>query len=204
MPEADPFRDIRDGTRAALMRATYRALSEHGYADLTVERIGEEFEKSVSLVYHHYDSKDALLVDFLDSMLDRFEADVALDEQENAHAHLQALLDRVLSPSLDDERYAMISAIAELRGQAPHDGPYRQQFTRSDRFLRDRIAEIIERGIDQGVFREVDPERTAGMLLVTINGAMTERVTTTNETTQAVREELEEYVRLRLLADEEA
>jgi AcrR family transcriptional regulator len=209
MPESDPLYEGRNGdgsgneTRAALMEATYKALSEYGYADLTVERIGEEFEKSVSLIYHHYDGKDALLVDFLDTMLDRLEADIALDEHENAHVHLRALFDRVLSPSLDDERYAMISAITELRGQAPHDETYREQFTRSDRLLHDRIAEIVRRGIDQGVFRDVDPDRTAEMLLVTINGAMTERVTTTNEATvRAVRHELDEYVRLRLLGNE--
>jgi AcrR family transcriptional regulator len=202
MSRADPFADTRDGdeTRVALMEATYEALSKHGYADLTIERIGEAFGKSPSLIYHHYDSKDALLVDFLEFMLDRFESDVALDDGDRADAQLQALLDHALADPIDDDRYAMTSAITELRAQAPHDETYREHFTRSDRFFHDRITGIIERGIDQGVFREVDPDRTAEMLLVAINGAMTERVTTTKEaTTRSVREELDAYIRVRLL-----
>jgi AcrR family transcriptional regulator len=202
MPDMDPFRDLGDGngTRVALMKATYEALSEHGYADLTIERISEEFEKSVSLVYHHYDSKDALLVDFLEFMLDRFEADVAFDERDDARARLRALFDRVLSASIDDERRALMGAITELRAQAPHNEAFREQFARSDRFFHARIAAIIEAGIDQGVFRDVDPDRTAELLLTTINGAMIGRVTTAEEAPiRAVRAELDEYVRLRLL-----
>ena len=204
MPDMDPFRDLGDGngTRVALMKATYEALSEHGYADLTIERIGEEFEKSVSLVYHHYDSKDALLVDFLEFMLDRFEADVTFDERDDARARLRALFDRVLSASIDDERRALMGAITELRAQAPHNEAFREQFARSDRFFHARIAAIIEAGIDQGVFRDVDPDRTAELLLTTINGAMIGRVTTAEEAPiRAVRAELDEYVRLRLLTD---
>jgi AcrR family transcriptional regulator len=204
MPDMDPFRDLGDGngTRVALMKATYEALSEHGYADLTIERISEEFEKSVSLVYHHYDSKDALLVDFLVFMLDRFEADVAFDERDDARARLRALFDRVLSASIDDERRALMGAITELRAQAPHNEAFREQFARSDRFFHARIAAIIEAGIDQGVFRDVDPDRTAELLLTTINGAMIGRVTTAEEAPiRAVRAELDEYVRLRLLTD---
>jgi AcrR family transcriptional regulator len=202
MPDMDPFRDLGDGngTRVALMKATYEALSEHGYADLTIERIGEEFEKSVSLVYHHYDSKDALLVDFLEFMLDRFDADVAFDARDDARARLRALFDRVLSASIDDERRALMGAITELRAQAPHNEAFREQFARSDRFFHARIAAIIEAGIDQGVFRDVDPDRTAELLLTTINGAMIGRVTTAEEAPiRAVRAELDEYVRLRLL-----
>lgn len=200
MAEADLFRDAQDETRAALMKATYEALNKHGYAGLTIERIGNEFEKSVTLVYHYYDSKDALLVDFLEFVLDRFETDVVLGKHENAYGRLQALLDHVLSGSLDDERYALVSALTELRAQAPHDEAYREHFTRSDRFFHDRIATIIRDGIDQGVFHDVDPDQTAELLLMTINGAMIERVTTANETAiPAVRNELDEYVRSRLL-----
>ena len=38
------------GTRAAIMEATFEALSKHGYADLTIQTIADEFEKSKSLL----------------------------------------------------------------------------------------------------------------------------------------------------------
>ncbi|MEF8774483.1 MAG: helix-turn-helix domain-containing protein, partial [Halobacteriales archaeon] len=62
MPPEELFDADAEDTDEALMAATYRALCEHGYADLTIQQIGAEFEKSTSLLYHHYDGKDELLV----------------------------------------------------------------------------------------------------------------------------------------------
>ncbi|OYR82216.1 TetR family transcriptional regulator, partial [Halorubrum ezzemoulense] len=69
----DPFAEPSD-TRQAILGAAFRALCEHGYANVTIQRIGDEFDKSPSLVYHHYDGKDDLLIDLLGFLLDEFEA----------------------------------------------------------------------------------------------------------------------------------
>lgn len=202
MPPSNLFTGDPEETHAAIMHATYRALCEHGYADLTIQRIADEFPKSKSLLYHHYDSKDELLVDFLGFLLDHFKTDVPSDDPADGHAHLQALLDHALPESLDEERAEFASAMTELRAQAPHDEAYRDQFTRTDRFFRDCIAAIIREGIDQGVFRAVDPDRTAGFIATTIHGARAQRVTTDDaEPIAATRRELTEYIRARLLTE---
>ncbi|ELZ53713.1 MULTISPECIES: TetR/AcrR family transcriptional regulator [Halorubrum] len=72
----DPFAEPSD-TRQAILGAAFRALCEHGYANVTIKRIGDEFDKSQSLVYHHYDGKDDLLLDLLEYLLDQFEASIA-------------------------------------------------------------------------------------------------------------------------------
>ncbi|TKX70207.1 TetR/AcrR family transcriptional regulator [Halorubrum sp. SP9] len=72
----DPFAEPSD-TRQAILGAAFRALCEHGYADVTIQRIGDEFDKSPSLVYHHYDGKDDLLIDLMGYLLDEFEASIA-------------------------------------------------------------------------------------------------------------------------------
>jgi len=72
----DPFAEPSD-TRQAILGAAFRALCEHGYANVTIKRIGDEFDKSPSLVYHHYDGKDDLLIDLLEYLLDEFEASIA-------------------------------------------------------------------------------------------------------------------------------
>ena len=45
----DPDRST--DTQTAIMDATYRALCEHGYSNLTIDKIDAEFEKSKSLLY---------------------------------------------------------------------------------------------------------------------------------------------------------
>ena len=201
MPPNNLFADDPDSTREAIMAATYRALCRHGYADLTIQRIGDEFEKSKSLLYHHYDGKDALLVDFLRYMLERFEAEVGEHDESDALVRLRGVVDRTLPRTLDDERAEFSGAMFELRSQATQDAAYREQFTRSDRFLRERLATIVRDGVEQGVFRDVDPERTAAFLFATLNGAMLARTTADDDAVEAVRAELDAYVESHLLAD---
>lgn len=184
------------------MKATYLALCKYGYADLTVQRIGEEFGKSKSLLYHHYDGKDELLVSFLEYMLEDFKTDMPEEDSDDAEGQLRRFLDHILPPTLNDERDGFTSAMIELRAQAPHDDAYREQFTHTDQFFRQQIADIIHDGVDQGVFREVDPERTAALLHTTLNGSMLQQVTTNdlNDVIQSTRDELDAYIDARLLA----
>ncbi|MFD1646223.1 TetR/AcrR family transcriptional regulator [Haloarchaeobius litoreus] len=203
MGDTSRFAVAEDDTRAAIMRATYDALTSHGYANLTIQRIADEFEKSKSLLYHHYDGKDDLLVDFLRFMLEHWEAKAECREDQDPRTRLEGLLDRVAAVDLDEETAAFTAAMEELRGQAPHDAAYREQFTEHDRALRERFATIVETGIDDGVFHEADPERVAEFLLTTVNGIRIQRVTRDDTGgVAAARAELDEYLATRLYRGE--
>ena len=202
MGGASPFVDDPSDTREAIMAATYLALAEHGYADLTIQRIGDEFEKSKSLLYHHYEGKDDLLVDFLEFMLEHFEEAIPFEESEGADAILDTVLDNVLLSPPDDGHEEFFRTMVELRAQSAHDAAYRDYFARSDQFFRDRIADLIREGIEEGVFREVDPEATATLLQTIVVGAMFQRATTGEGPGRPLREEVDAYVRARLLVDE--
>ncbi|WP_280585925.1 TetR/AcrR family transcriptional regulator [Halorubrum sp. Boch-26] len=133
----DPFAEPTD-TRQAILGAAFRALCEHGYADLTISRIGEEFDKSPSLVYHHYDGKDELLVDLLGFLLDGFEASVSAGEFDlTPRERLDVYLAATTEPGSVDDEYApdaeFLTVIIELRAQAASDDAYRDHFDRSDR-----------------------------------------------------------------------
>lgn len=197
--EQDLFEDEPADTREAIMKATYQALLDHGYADLTIQRIGDEFEKSKSLLYHHYDSKDALLVDFLAFMLRRMEERIPIDETAAADDQLRTGLGYVFEELLAGEDEEFNAAMIELRAQAAHDDRYREQFTDNDRVIHDRIVDIVEVGVEEGVFREVDPDRVAAFLTTTITGAMVRGATTAADL-EPVRAHLRTYLRENLLA----
>ena len=150
----DPFAEPAD-TRQAILGAAFRALCEHGYAGLTISRIGEAFDKSPSLVYHHYDGKDELLVDLLGFLLDGFEASVSAGEFElTPRERLDVYLSATTEPGSVDDDHApdaqFLTVIVELRAQAASDGAYRDHFDRSDRVfeaflertVREAAAEI--------------------------------------------------------------
>jgi AcrR family transcriptional regulator len=199
MGDAQLFAEAPDDTRAAIMRATYAALTEHGYANLTIQRIADEFEKSKSLLYHHYDGKDDLLVDFLEFMLEHFESEATCAGEKDPEERLDALLDRVAPVDLDPERHAFTSAMVELRAQAAHDPAYREQFTKHDLVLRDRFAVIVRDGVEADVFGDVDPDSVAAFILAAVNGIRHQRVTRDDGGDVPVtRRELDEYVTQRL------
>jgi hypothetical protein len=104
------------------------------------------------------------------------------------------VLDHVLATPLPNKRRGFAKAMVELRAQAAHDERYRDHFTRSDQFFRERIASIIESGIEEGVFKEVNPDDAATFLVTIINGSMTERVTSDHDSARTLRAQVEEYV----------
>ncbi|WP_331233383.1 TetR/AcrR family transcriptional regulator [Natronorarus salvus] len=193
------FDDEPADTREAIMQATYRALRAHGYAGLTIQRIGDEFPKSKSLLYHHYDGKDDLLLEFLSFMLERFEETIPDREYGDAREHLRGIVDHAVPETIHPERAEFRAAMVELRAQAATDEAYREHFTRNDRFFRERFAAVVRRGIEEGTFREVEPDRVAAMLLATVHGAMQEAATTDAAETARIREELFAYIERRLL-----
>lgn len=193
----------RDQTRTAIMEATYRALCEHGYADLTIDRIDEEFEKSKSLLYYHYDDKDEILLNLLEYILDQFAVEDTVDPEDDPDIQLRTFIEAFLPWTLDEEADEFQTAVFELRSQALSDGDYREQFARADALLIRTIVSLIEDGIEAGTFREVDTERTAEHIYSTINGAMLRRLTTEDESAvRTARKELDEYVDAYLAPDE--
>ncbi|MFB6270778.1 MAG: TetR/AcrR family transcriptional regulator [Halobacterium sp.] len=200
MTSTSLFPAADDDTRQAILRAAYDALCEHGYADLSTQRIADASPKSKSLIYHHYDDKDDLLLDLLDHLLERFQTETRADA-DDPREHVQEVLDHVLAVELPPERRAFTRAMVSLRAQAAYDDDYREHFDRHDDVVHDRLRDAIAAGRDAGAFRDVDPDRVASLLSTTIAGATTRRVTGSEDAVPAVRAELQRYVEECLLAD---
>ncbi|WP_049928722.1 TetR/AcrR family transcriptional regulator [Halopiger goleimassiliensis] len=196
----DPFGNPED-TREQILAATYRTLRDRGYAELTISAIGETFEKSPSLVYRHYDSKDELVLDCLTYMLDRYERQLTEDEITDPKERLEAFVEWGFEDA-PPEREAFLSAIIELRSRAPHDESYESHFTRSDDVFVGYLADVIRSGIERGTFRECDPEQAAQLLVTTLSGTLFRRSTTDSSGwLDDVHEELQTYLETRLYRD---
>ena len=178
-----------------IMEATYRALCEHGFASLTMQSIAAESEKSKGLLHYHFDSKDDLLVAFIEYLLDQFERDIASIEGTPAE-RLDAFIDRFVVERTGDDRHALHLALLELRAQAPYNDRYRHQLVESDELVREIVADIIRDGIDSGEFRkDIDPDEIARLILATMDGARTRGLTFGDEAySTQVRETLYDQV----------
>jgi len=145
-----------DRRRAAIIALAAKLFDEHGYANVSMEQIALAAGLAKPSLYHYFRDKDEILrgihETFIDILLERHEQRKQLD----------------LSPAL-----LVLGAMTDIYGlMETHRGHVRVFFehhrelpdsVREEiRVKRDRyqqqIRESIERGIEDGQFREVDPE----------------------------------------------
>jgi AcrR family transcriptional regulator len=165
------------GAADEIMNGVYRALCTHGYAGLTMQDIADECSKSKSLLHSHYDTKEDLLVAFLDRVISDFERRVTEAAGDSPAERLVAFVGWFVFEPADTDRESYHIALLELRSQGPFNRRIREQLRRSDRLLRGTVAEILSDGIDAGVFRDVDVDETAALLVATLDGARTRQIT---------------------------
>ena len=163
--------------RESIMTATYEALCEHGYTDLTAQDIADRTDRSKSALFYHYDSTEELTADFLEYLLewldDRVDETSALPPAQR----LVRIVDWFLYGENADDRQSFHTAMLELRAQAPYNDRYREKLRKSDDRIRSTFQRILEDGIDEGQFVDHDTERTAGVLIAAIDGARIRHLT---------------------------
>ena len=188
-----PDRSFSDAEEEVL-RATYSALREHGYADLTIKRIADEYGKSTAAVHYHYDTKEELLAAFLDYVLQQFVDTIHEVETTDPDERLTLLLDQLLV-ELEDHLDLLV-AILEMRSQAPYKETFSERFQQNDEYIRYMLRTVIADGIRQGVFDDdVDAEHAAGALMTIVDGARTRAVVLDDPDALATaRRTAEEYV----------
>ena len=159
-----------------VMEATYRALCEHGYADLTMQRIADEADRSKAALHYHYDTKEELLQAFLEYVAEWFEAELKPAAAEaDPEARLRAVVATVFDRAEADRGEYPI-ALLEIKAQAPYDDAYRRRLRTLDERLRRTVAEAVRAGVDEGVFEDADPSEVARFVATAIDGGHTREV----------------------------
>jgi len=152
---------VKGGTHQKIMCATYEALCKHGYADLTIKKIAEEFDKGKSVIYYHFDDKDDLMLAFLDDLKD--EISEMLEPEENAN--LEEFFRMILAIE-DEEMWEFRKALFEMKSQAPYSSEFSEKFEEIHQFMEDYLRSVFE----QEDFE--NPDKQAKLVLYTLEGAM--------------------------------
>jgi len=197
-----PFRIEASGTEGLIIESAYKALLEHGYADVTMKKIGDELPRSTSIIYTYYDSKDDLLLALLQHLLRWFEPkeiDTSVDPHSQLIKHIESLLEIL---SKESERNGFVT-IAELRVNAKHNGRFQDKFEELDSVCKSHFSKLIEQGIEKGQYKEVDPEPVALFLYSSVVGELSLHCMSENSTESNAMRELRCYLQTRLLDSEE-
>jgi AcrR family transcriptional regulator len=192
---------MADDTTDELMRATYRALCKHGYANLTMQNIADESTKSKAALHYHYDTKQDLLLSFLSFLYERFEDRLGSLDGDDPAERLAAFVHTGLTPPERDDQRAFQTALLEIKAQVPYNDAFADQIVQFDRFTHDQCRSIIADGIEQGVFREVDPDDVATFFVALFNGAHVLWVTE-DQSSEVMQRLFIDYIESQVLADD--
>ncbi len=194
-----PDENVPEKVREKAMEATFKALCKYGYADLTMKKIADESDKCKSTFHYHYDTKENLLVNFIEYILEGFK-DKMVPDTEDPLEKLNGLIDNMLFGLSDEETTESFhTALLEIRSQAPYNERYREQITENDRHIKDIVSSIIKEGVEKDRFREVNPEETATIILSAIDGARARQISTNRNATKELRRSLDWIVEDMLL-----
>jgi AcrR family transcriptional regulator len=182
-------------TTDAIIRATGRSLCEHGYADLTMQRIAEESAVTTAAIHYHFDTKEELLNAFLDDLIDRFEEKLAC-ESTDPREQLDTLFDAVFSPTEPTSDEFPV-ALMELKAQAPYHETYRERFRELDETVRAVVEDAVAAGIEAGQFDAADPGEVARFVRTAINGGHV-RMVALGEDPAETRAVVERYLEVQL------
>ena len=195
-----------DSSKEAIMSATFDALCERGYANLTMQSIADEFDKSKSLIHYHYDSKDDLLAAFMYHLLENFVDMVTGCGGQDPVDELRRMAEIVIVGGDDGhDPNDFHTALLGLRAQAPYDEQLREQLARNNERIRELIADIVREGQERGQFDEsVDPEAFAALFRYAIEGTQVHGVILGDAAqTDEVLAAVDDLIVDRLLAGEE-
>jgi len=164
-------------TATEILEATYRVLCQQGYADLTLEDIAAEADRSKATVYYYYDSKEILFIELLDFIYNQYTARLPSTDGGTPQEQLYALLDTVLIDDGSTPSHEIRTALLEAKAQAPYNEKIQTRLLNFEKALFERLLDIIAAGVESGEFNaRVEPAVAAEFLVTAITGANTRRV----------------------------
>ncbi|ELZ54455.1 MULTISPECIES: TetR/AcrR family transcriptional regulator [Halorubrum] len=184
-------------TKEVIMEATFRALSKHGYKDLRMRDIGEEMDLTRQVIHYHFDGKYDLMSSFLEHIIDQYEGSVVVDGDADPRTELRARVDQCLfGPEFDEfSHWDRMKVYHELYTQAQNDGEHRDIFNEHYERIRGSIVEVVEEGIEEGVFRDVDAERMGQLVTDVIHAARGRRISLGHEDApEEARKAIDEFI----------
>jgi AcrR family transcriptional regulator len=195
-------REVPPAARQEAVTAVMRALARHGYAGLTTKKVAAESEKSEAFLFYHYDTKEDLVLAFLDFATGRVADRLAELTDADPVTRLYAACDCLLGDPDDEVDTGIAVAMMELLSHAPHNERFHDRLSTYERAVLADLTGVLREGVDAGVFREVDPDATAAFLLTTTDGtAGAEKALGMHDVGAGVRERLFDYLDRVVLAE---
>jgi AcrR family transcriptional regulator len=162
---------MTDERRRQILVGIFHAVVKSGYANCTITEISEAANLSRGILHYYFKSKKEMLLELMTSLGNvHYDGLVRIiEETEDVREKLKSI---VRFQYMDESKpfHDTAGVWVEFWGQVPHDPEVREVIRTIQTRLRDLISGLIESGMEQGVFRPVDPRNTASVIMSMMEG----------------------------------
>ena len=157
-------------TRSAILDSATRCFARDGYDTTGVAEICETAGVSKGAFYYHFESKEAVFLELIDSWLKALEATLQ-EVTAQAETVPDGLLDMAgMVQQVFENNRQFMGLFLELWTHASRNEKVRLATLAPYRRYQDIFASLIQRGIDEGTIAPVDPAAAGQMLLSLSSG----------------------------------
>ncbi|MFB6291252.1 MAG: TetR/AcrR family transcriptional regulator [Candidatus Bipolaricaulia bacterium] len=152
-----------------LFKAATKRFGEDGYSDSTMDSIAEEAGVSKGTLYYYFDSKEELFFELLRDWLEKF--DRYLDDLTDQSSPVEELTEfhRTMISTVE-ETASLGKLMLEFWANASRKKKLEELLSDMLSKYRRRTARLIEKGIEEGTFRQVDPWEASSALVAAYDG----------------------------------
>lgn len=155
--------NVKELKRQMLLEAAYRLFSEHGYSETTVTMIAAEVGGTKAVFYYQYPDKHSILEAIFEHAF--LSAMATVERAIAASGNPQEALEEIARDYTRwvIENQVLVSVIWREANRL--DPETRKRMAGKQRTIHARVADVIEEGIELGIFLPGDPLTTARTVL---------------------------------------
>ena len=175
-----------------ILTSSQNVLKEKGYAATSVRDIAKALEIEPASLYSHFESKEDILRITCFEMAEKFELavkevnDIYFNAEENLRMAIKFHVE-ILTKNLD-------AAIIFIRDWRNLSSDSLTQFIAKRNTYEEGFREIVQTGIDEGVFNETDKKFAALTILSSVNWIVEWYQPNGNLTAEQIAEKLSDFI----------
>jgi len=153
-----------------ILDAALSVIVEHGYDRSRMDDIVQSSQLSKGAIYWYYKSKKEVYLSLVDYWVKRYNAGFIdnLEQHHTASEQLKGLFDYFIDQyETDPTAFKILVEFWSLSGR---DKDFNKKLQRVYSDFLEYVVHIIQKGVDSGEFRNVDPRITSLSILINIEG----------------------------------
>ena len=157
-------------TRSKIMESSIKLFSSRGFNAASVDDICAEAGISKGAFYHHFKSKQALFLALLDEWLQTIDNAIEASKDKTVPETFMQITEAF--PYIFETANEGLPMFLEFWLQASRDEKIWQASVAPYRRYHKRFTALIQKGVDEGSFVEVNPDLTSRMIMSTAMGLL--------------------------------